>query len=330
MRDNPTYLRGIAERAGHPSAPIEVHEWGWAQWGHWADAFGSMRWPMGAYGGAWSLGSYLYQRRGGTSKVYHWSYYFDSTLALGVRGRGGNASGTCMPGTVWSQDGTGTCRPRGYPLVAAHGWLMAALLHADPQQPTRPALSEFVADLRPSRLHAPSSGSHHKYNHTIGAIKASSLATPPDSASALTYVVLHFSPNVTEFFRRRFQLQVAAADVSAFGSCERISVTQQVLNRTTSTHDQIEQTLFDRQQKVVAEKRSTDNIGDMATADGLRDLVADASGWMQKNRALLRFAPFTGEVQESAGGANAGGCTIEFELETPSVLLLRLMTKSTT
>ena len=144
----------------------------------------------------------------------------------------------------------------------------------------------------------------------------------------LTYLVLHFSPNVTEFVRRRIQLQVAAADVSVFGSCERINVTQQVLNRTTSTHDQIEQTLFDRQQKVADEKRATDNIGNMATADGLRDLVADASGWMQKNRALLRFAPFTGDVQESLGGAAAGGCTLEFELETPSVLLLRL-TKST-
>ena len=92
-----------------------------------------------------------------------------------------------------------------------------------------------------------------------------------------------------------------------FGSCDQINVTQQVLSRTTSTHDQIEQALFERQQKVAAQKRATDSIGDMATADGLRDLVADASGWMEKNRDMLRFSPFTGEVQVQEAAAAGGG-----------------------
>ena len=59
---------------------------------------------MGAWAGAWDLGSYLYQRVGGASRVFHWGYAEDNSLNRGVRGRGGNASQTCVPGTTWKQD----------------------------------------------------------------------------------------------------------------------------------------------------------------------------------------------------------------------------------
>jgi hypothetical protein len=57
MAGTPAYLATVARRAGNPDAPIEVHEFGWAAWGKWAESFGSVQWPSGAFGGAWSFGA---------------------------------------------------------------------------------------------------------------------------------------------------------------------------------------------------------------------------------------------------------------------------------
>ena len=43
---------------------------------------------------------------------------------------------------------------------------------------------------------------------------------------------------------------------------------------------------------------------------------------MRLNREMLQFGPFDGQVGD--GGAAGGGCALEFTLETPSMLLLRL------
>ena len=44
--------------------------------------------------------------------------------------------------------------------------------------------------------------------------------------------------------------------------------------------------------------------------------------WMRLNREMLQFGPFDGQVGD--GEAAGGGCALEFTLETPSMLLLRL------
>ena len=113
----------------------------------------------------------------------------------------------------------------------------------------------------------------------------------------------------------------ADADADDGAPCAGLAVTQQALNRTTAVHDLIEERLFETQTKVEAELRSVDSIGKMATAAGLEMLSADAASWMAIDRRSLHFAAFDGVV---SGGAGGGGCVLEFELETPSMLLLRL------
>ena len=90
----------------------------------------------------------------------------DNSLNRGVRGRGGNASQTCLPGTTWGQD----CRTYGYPLISAHGWLLSALLHVAPQDamlPPSSSLQEFVADIPVPSADPEGTG----YNHTVGAVR---------------------------------------------------------------------------------------------------------------------------------------------------------------
>jgi hypothetical protein len=126
--------------------------------------------------------------------------------------------------------------------------------------------------------------------------------------------------------------------------CNELSVSQQVLNRTTSTHDLIEAELFRTGTKAAQELRSVDNVGNMATAEGLKKLVSDAGLWMAANRASLKFSAFDGELNASTSTSTSsstsastsastrantssvgvGGCMLEFDLETPSMLLLRL------
>ena len=293
-------------------------QWGWAGWGHWAKDFGKVSWPMGAYGGAWSLGSLLYQRRGDCSRVFHWGYAEDSSLNEGVRGRGGNASNTCMPGTTYCsppQIRAGckpTCRLRGYPLVTGHGWLFSALQEIS-SGPTA-QLSEFVTDIPQHSL---------GFNDSVGAVKAI------DGDGHLSVLVLHFSPDSTRHTTRRFRLVLSQKDLqglatadSRTGDCMSLNVSQRALTRSTSVHDLIEADLFQRQMKVASENRSVDNVGKMATPEGLAMLVAEAGKWMEINRQSLRFADFEGNVSSSRGGD--GGCVLEFELETPSMLLLRV------
>ena len=337
MADTIRVLGKVAQRAtGRTDVPREVHEFGWAGWGHWAADFKASL-PMGAYGGSWDMGAYLYQRAGGASRVFHWDESLDSSLNRGVRGRGGNASMTCLPGTTWKKD----CRLHGYPLVSAHGWLLSALLHVTGPEtgsgagPKVAASAEFVRDI-PVPIAHPMHPKVKSYNHTVGGVKSFAAGR-----QELSYLVLNFSPNATERTRRRFQLEVSAHDLAQLRApaadadshaaadadaddgapCAGLAVTQQALNRTTAVHDLIEERLFETQTKVEAELRSVDSIGKMATAAGLEMLSADAASWMAIDRRSLHFAAFDGVV---SGGAGGGGCVLEFELETPSMLLLRL------
>ena len=312
-------LGEVARQAtGVATTPVEVHEWGWATWGKWDQAEFGAKAPMGVYGGAWDLGSYLYQRVGGASRVFHWGESHDNSLNRGVKGRGGNASQTCVPGTEYGQD----CRLYGYPLVSAHGWLLTALLHLQPQD-AAPSLelAEMVTDIPLSVTHP--THRHRGYNHTVGAVRARDV-----SAGRLTYLVLNFSPNFTEHHQRSFKLEVSAADVAALlapehgaaRGCAALTVTQMPLNRTTSTHDLIEAKLFESGLKVRSELRSVDTVSNMATADGLKMLTSDAASWMDLNRQSLRFSAYDGAI----GEGDAGGCTLAFELTTPAMVLLRI------
>ena len=325
MADTPTVLARVAARAGHPAAPVEIHEWGWAGWGQWSEKWGKFQWPEGTWGGAWGLGSMLYQRRGGVSRLMHWGYQLDNSLNGCVAGRCGNASNTCLPGTTYCSAKelragcVPTCRPFGYPLVTAHGWLLSALQAVSAGGA---ALSEAVADLA-----APGDRS---YNHTVGAVKGA-------ATGGISLLALHYTPNATERFVRRFRVELSAVEVRQLrpgggdggnsGGCAGLAVTQQVLNSTTSVHDLIEEQLFQAGHKVAAEKRAVDAVGNMATDDGLRAAVAAAPRWMALNRQSLRASAFEGTLSNVGGG---GGCVLEFNMEAPSMQLLRITPKTKT
>lgn len=307
MLDTPSYLTQIKERAGNPDAPTEVHEWGWAGWGKWAAQFGKMQWPMGAYGGAWSLGSFLYQRKGGASRVFHWGYNEDGGLGVG---QGSNASATCPPGTQWCAPNQppgmckATCRARGYPIVSGTGWLFNALNDVTETAGSQSGLSEYVRDI-------PVKG----YNQTVGAVKGA-------GADRVAVLAVHFSPNMTDRVIRRFRLEINATDLAIFAGkpCTELQITQKALNRTTSAHDQMEATLFANGGKVASEARAVDRIANMATPEGLRMLVDRAPHWMEMNWKSLQYGPFDGTVVR---GSN-GGCTLEFDMETPSLKLIAI------
>jgi hypothetical protein len=275
----------------------------------------------GAFGGAWALGSYLYQRAGGASRVFHWGSGLDNSLNRGAKGSGGgNASGTCLPGTTYKKD----CRQSGYPLIAGQGWLQSALLHIQPQAASGVQLSEFVTDI-PVAIVDPAT---HPYNHTVGAVRG--LRPGAD----LHYVVLHYSPDFTEHVSRRFVLEIDNDELQALHQppvrdelsaldrgCAALTVTQQVLNRSTSTHDAIERELYSSGMKVAATKRAVDAVSTMATPLGLKHVAADAAHWMSHNRGSLSFSTFDGVIK----GSTNGGCTLEFTLETPSMMLLKIV-----
>lgn len=92
------------------------------------------------------------------------------------------------------------------------------------------------------------------------------------------------------------------------------------LHRSTCTHDAIERELFASGGKEQSEGRVADRVGDMATADGLAGVVANAPKWMAQNRKMLRWSKFDGRMVDGTGAEK--GCVLEFELETPSMLLL--------
>ena len=52
-------------------------------------------------------------------------------------------------------------------------------------------------------------------------------------------------------------------------------------------------------------------------------LSAGAAPWMELNRQSLRFAGYDRAISAGVAG---GSCVLEFELETPSMLLLQLNT----
>ena len=322
MQDNPVYLAGVAARSGNAAAPVEVHEWGWAGWGHWTKSLGDASWPSGAFGAAWDLGSYLYQRRGGCSKVLHWGYELDTSLNRGVRGRGGNASATCMPGTTWCSPAdlrhgcVPTCRSEGYPIVTGHGWLLTALLRITGTREGSATLAEFVVDLAVPKRGATA---RSPYNHTVGAVKSFDR-----SRTRLSFLVVHFSPDPVERVVRTVRLELSYIDLKDLGvegGCEGMTITQQPHNRTTSVPDMIEADLVDHNQKVAAEAHAVDTIGKMATVEGLARLVSEAETWMELNRRSLQPAPFEGRLVPTGSG---GGCVLEFDMETPSLQLLEL------
>ena len=186
-------------------------------------------------------------------------------------------------------------------------------------------LSEYVTDVPVTTVDR----EMHAYNHTIGAVRGLN-----SEQGLLHYVVLNYSPDFTEHIRRRFVLEISDGELRALHQhpvragllsttergCAALTVTQQVLNRSTSTHDVIEQELYSSATKVASTKRAIDAVSTMATPAGLKHVVADAAHWMSHNRRSLTFGDFDGAIKESANN----GCALEFTLETPSMLLLKV------
>ena len=187
-------------------------------------------------------------------------------------------------------------------------------------------LSEYVTDIPVTTADR----QIHAYNHTVGAVRG--LDT---GRGLLHYMVLNYSPDFTEHVSRRFVLEIAADELRAVQQrplrkesllamargCAALTVTQQILNRSTSTHDVIEQQLYSSDTKVAGTKRAVDAVSTMATPEGLKRVVGDAAHWMSHNRQSLSFGVFDGgTIKESANG----GCALEFTLDTPSVLLLKV------
>eukprot|EP01043_Picozoa_sp_COSAG02_P006148 COSAG02_NODE_173_length_31245_cov_413.548096_3_plen_199_part_00 len=187
-------------------------------------------------------------------------------------------------------------------------------------------LSEYVTDIAVTTADR----EVQPYNHTVGAVRG--LDT---KQGRLTYVVLNYSPDFSEHVTRRFVLEIADDELRVLfqhpfrgeplspteRGCAALTVTQQVLNRSTSTHDAIEQELYNSGTKAAATKRAVDAVSTMATPEGLKHVVADAAHWMSHNRNSLRFSEFDGAIKGSA----SGGCALEFTLETPSMVLLRVV-----
>ena len=186
-------------------------------------------------------------------------------------------------------------------------------------------LSEYVTDVPVSTAHREMGG----YNHTIGAVRGLN-----SEQGLLHYLVLNYSPDFTEHINRRFVLEISDDELRALHQppvreellstneleCAALTVTQQVLNRSSSTHDVIEQELYSSATKITATKRAVDSVSTMATPAGLKHVVADAAHWMSHNRRSLTFGDFDGAIKKSA----KGGCALEFTLETPSMLLLKV------
>ena len=194
------YFLDFAKKSvGLTEVPIEVHEWGWAAWGKWAPDFGTVTWPMGVYGASWGLGSLLWQRKAGCSRVFHWAYNMDASLNRGYNGMPGNASSSCMPGTKWCSlpdikaGCKPTCRLRGYPLISGNGWLFSALNQIESFPPSdgdtavttsaAAATFEFVKDINLPKQHG--------YNYTVGGIKHV-------NSNLLSYIISYYSPDSTE------------------------------------------------------------------------------------------------------------------------------------
>eukprot|EP01050_Picozoa_sp_SAG11_P041406 SAG11_NODE_18543_length_488_cov_0.663239_1_plen_130_part_10 len=121
-------------------------------------------------------------------------------------------------------------------------------------------LSEFVRDIPVTTTDR----EMHRYNHTVGAVRGLDI-----QRGYMHYMVLNFSPDFTEHVSRRFVLEISNGKLQAVqqhhDGCTALNVTQQVLNRTTSTHDRIEQQLYSSSAKVAATMRSVDLVSTMAT-----------------------------------------------------------------
>merc|ERR1712227_513592 len=96
---------------------------------------------------------------------------------------------------------------------------------------------------------------------------------------------------------------------------------EKVYNRTTSVPDLIEADLYDHNQKSTTDMRGVDSIGNMATPEGLKRIVSEASKWMELNRKSLMYAPFSGQITR---GNSIEGCILEFNMETASLQLLKI------
>ena len=292
MADGVSTLGQLARMAGVPAVPLEVHEYGWASWGKFAD---SSFWPHGSFGAAYNVASWLWQRSAGARRVFHWGYTFDDGLA---------AANPAASGA--------TANHHGRPIISGWGWTLGAmelLLGADGDSVGGEMVSDTPSQLDPS------------YNNTLGAFRA---AQP--KGRALHYLVCAFSGNYQEHSAVDLTLRISAADFPGsqpfwdLHDTSAVVVSERVYNSSTSAHDAIRNdlavaggypSLLSRQDP------SVDMIEKMTTPRGLAAAAANTRKYLEMSDASLQARPFTGGLSVSGGALTAS-----LTMQRPSLVLL--------
>ncbi len=324
--------------------PLEVHEYGWAGWLHYNI---SSTWPAGAYGGAWNVASWLFMLQAGASKIFHWGYGFDNSLA--------------------QRNLTGTMG--GKPLVSAWGWVLGAM---EELGTTDGAKSNKVRLETDEVTHKNSEYSQDSTSGTGGlssvataVLPASSSPRMPSQATVGAYRVATPSENKLQYLLVAhsadtgfntppandpvitWRLLINASDMpnSTSGGYfnikdgpESIRVGQRALTRGNSIHDII---LSDLEQAggyaaglLVGEDQNADNVNHMATETGQKLAAKHAAAYMEAN--LETLGPIGGTITgaeksgELADGGRyyydevSGGLVLNFYITVPSLMLLTL------
>ena len=317
---------GTVGGAASISIPLEVHEYGWAAWLGFQD---QSSWPHGSFGAAYNIASWLWQRQAGVSKVFHWGYKFDDSLAAHDRPAAAAAAPRDDPAAANNNHA-------GRPLVSGWGWTLGAMELLLGKEDDDDAIAAQMVRDSPSAVNP-------NYNNTFGAIRS---AQP--KARTLQYLLAAFSGNYTEHSVLDVTLSVSAADFPQgkpywdLLQPHSSRVTAVVYNASTSVHDAIQRDLEAAggyPTLLTKPDPSVDMVREMATPEGLRHLVATTGSvekYLAMSDASLRAHPFTGELSSvssvssgtdgggGGGGGEGGGGVLEARLsmERPSLVLL--------
>lgn len=282
--DAPTMLAQLSDIAETPNAHRHLMEFGWAGWLNFTD---EAPWPAGVFGGTWTAGSWAWLETCGIDRVYHWEYYFDNSLSHNV------TSG-------------------GYPLVAGTGWLMAAaesLIGASTNH-------SFVVHMDPTNWTLGVwQGIHNvmdSENHTAHRFQS--------STREIDYLLTLSTGNYTESSSHQISLTIPATDI--LGTTGMPTITQRVLNKSTSVLDVIHQDLTAAggyPQYLVHSDPSVSTVRTMATPEGLAWAEKQTDRYMAVSSAALRDTPFEGSVSHDGDELR-----LEFEGTLPSIILLKV------
>lgn len=288
--------------------PLEVHEYGWAQWVGDED---QSTWPHGSFGAAYNVASWMWQRQAGVDRVFSWGYKFDDSLA------------------VADPAGSGaTAAHAGRPLVSGWGWTLGAmelLLGTDGDT----VGAEMVVDTP-----AEGSGAHGQgggaYNYTFGVFR---MAQP--KARAMHFLLSAFSGNFTDHSALEVKLTLCAGDFPGgeawwdLSNRSAVAVVERVFNRTTSVHDIIQADLSSaggfREGLLTKTDASVDMVRTMATAKGLQQLVAEQRStgkYLAISDRSLQPQPLSGVAESVEAGGGEPSLVVTLKVERPALVLL--------